>query len=196
MVLETEFETADGAVRLVDCMPVREAHPRVVRLVECLRGRVEMRMDLVIRFDYGSVVPWVRRSGSLLTATAGPDALSLWTSVPLRGEDLTTVSDFTMTEGRVEQFELTRFNSHEEPPGPINVGYAIEDTEVWWRAWASSLGVDGEWREAVVRSLLTLKALTYRPTGGVVAAATTSLPESFGGGRNWDYRYCWLRDAS
>jgi GH15 family glucan-1,4-alpha-glucosidase len=196
LVLETQFETAGGVVRLVDCMPVRESHPRVMRMVECIRGQVDMRMDLVMRFDYGSVVPWVRRSGTLLTATAGPDALSLWASVEVTGEDLTTVSDFTVTQGNVEFFELTWFPSHEPTPRPANVGYAVEDTESWWREWASSFTVIGEWRDPVVRSLITLKALTYAPTGGIVAAVTSSLPETFGGGRNWDYRYCWLRDAT
>jgi GH15 family glucan-1,4-alpha-glucosidase len=196
LILETQFETAGGVVRLVDCMPVRESHPRVMRMVECTRGQVDMRMDLVMRFDYGSVVPWVQRSGTLLTATAGPDALSLWASVEVRGEGLTTVSDFTVAQGNVEFFELTWFPSHEETPRPANVGYAIGDTEAWWRQWASSFTVIGEWRDLVVRSLITLKALTYAPTGGIVAAATTSLPETFGGGRNWDYRYCWLRDAT
>jgi GH15 family glucan-1,4-alpha-glucosidase len=196
LVLETEFETTDGVVRVVDCMPVRELHPRVVRKVECTKGQVDMRMDLVVRFDYGSVVPWVQRSGALLTATAGPDALSLWASVPVKGEDLTTVSDFTLTNGNSEFFELTWFPSHEEPPRPANVAYVIEETELWWRKWVSSLAFEGEWREAVVRSLITLKSLTYEPTGGVVAAVTASLPETFGGMRNWDYRYCWLRDAT
>ncbi len=196
LILETEFEVAGGVVRLVDCMPLRERHPRVMRMVECTQGRVDMRMDLVMRFDYGSVVPWVRRSGPLLTAMAGPDALSLWASVEVRGEGLTTVSDFTVADGNVEVFELTWFPSHEETPRPANVGYAIEDTEAWWREWASSFTVTGEWRDPVVRSLITLKALTYAPTGGILAAATTSVPDTFGGGRNWDYRYCWLRDAT
>jgi GH15 family glucan-1,4-alpha-glucosidase len=196
LVLETEFRTAGGVIRIVDCMPVRETYPRVLRLVQCTQGRVDMRMDLVMRFDYGSVLPWVTRSGSLLTAIAGPDALSLWTSVAVEGEDMTTVSDFTMAEGTSEFFELTWFASHEAAPRPVNVGYAIEDTEAWWREWATSLDPKGEWRDAVVRSLITLKALTYEPTGGIVAAPTTSLPETFGGVRNWDYRYCWLRDAA
>jgi GH15 family glucan-1,4-alpha-glucosidase len=196
LVLETEFETAAGVVRVVDCMPVGQAHRRVVRMVECTRGQIDMRMELVMRFDYGSVVPWVKRSGALLTAIAGPDALSLWASVQLSGEDLTTVSDFAMTMGETEFFELAWYPSHEEPPPPVNVGYAIEHTERWWREWVSSFAVDGEWRDAVVRSLITLKALTYAPTGGIVAAVTTSLPETFGGTRNWDYRYCWLRDAT
>jgi GH15 family glucan-1,4-alpha-glucosidase len=196
LILETEFETDGGLARLTDCMPLREEHPRVMRKVECVHGQVDMRMDLVIRFDYGSIVPWVRRRGALLTAVAGPDALSLWASVAMRGEAMTTVSDFTLTQNNVEFFELTWFSSHEPTPRPANVGFAMEDTEIWWRGWASSFVVPGEWREAVVRSLITLKALTYAPTGGIVAAVTTSLPESFGGIRNWDYRYCWLRDAT
>jgi GH15 family glucan-1,4-alpha-glucosidase len=196
LVLETEFETASGVVRLTDCMPVREEHPRVLRMVECTHGWVDMRLELVVRFDYGSVVPWVTRSRGRLEATAGPDAVSLWSSVEVKGENLTTVSDFTLTEGQREFFELTWFPSHEVAPRPINVGYAIEETATWWRDWASASTVVGEWRDAVVRSLITLKALTYSPTGGIVAAATTSLPETLGGVRNWDYRYCWLRDAT
>jgi GH15 family glucan-1,4-alpha-glucosidase len=196
LILETEFETEDGVVRLTDCMPVRSAHPRVVRKVECTHGQVDMRMDLVIRFDYGSVVPWVQKTGSLLTAIAGPDALSLWATVPVRGENMTTVSDFTITQGNSEFFELAWFPPNERTPRPGNVAYAIEDTEMWWRDWTSSFVDLGEWHDAVMRSLITLKALTYAPTGGIVAAATTSLPESFGGARNWDYRFCWLRDAT
>ncbi len=196
LVLETEFQTAGAVVRIVDCMPAREVHPRVLRMVQCIQGQIDMRMDLVVRFDYGSVLPWVTRSGTLLTATAGPDALSLWASAELKGEDMTTVAEFAMSTGTSEFFELTWFASHEVAPRPVNVGYAIEDTERWWRKWASSFVSGGEWREAVVRSLITLKALTYDPTGGIVAAPTTSLPEAFGGARNWDYRYCWLRDAA
>jgi GH15 family glucan-1,4-alpha-glucosidase len=196
LVLETEFETEDGVVCLTDCMPVRSEHPRVLRKVECIRGKVDMRMDLVIRFDYGSVVPWVQRAGSLLTAVAGPDALSLWTTVPVRGENMTTVSDFTVTQKNAEYFELTWFSSNERTPRPGNVDYAIEDSETWWLGWTSSFVELGEWDDAVMRSLITLKALTYAPTGGIIAAATTSLPESFGGLRNWDYRFCWLRDAT
>ncbi|MGA2036768.1 MAG: glycoside hydrolase family 15 protein [Acidimicrobiales bacterium] len=196
LVLETEFETAEGMARLVDYMPVREDHPQVVRMVEGVRGAVHMRMDLVLRFDYGAVVPWVRRAGRLLSAIAGPDALGLWTSVETRGEAMTTVADFTITQGESETFELTWFPSHKEVPHPANPVFAIEDTETWWRDWASSCTLEGEWRDAVVRSLITLKALTYQPTGGIVAAATTSLPETLGGGRNWDYRFCWLRDAT
>lgn len=196
IILETEFKTEDGSVLLTDCMPIRSSNPRVLRKVEGKHGRVDMHMDLVMRFDYGSVVPWVQRSGSRLTAVAGPDALSLWSTVPVTGEQMTTVADFTVTPQSVEFFELTWFPSNDETPRPDNVAYAIEDTEVWWHEWTSSLTELGDWDDAVLRSLITLKALTYAPTGGIVAAATTSLPESFGGGRNWDYRYCWLRDAT
>jgi GH15 family glucan-1,4-alpha-glucosidase len=196
LVLETEFETPRGVARLVDCMPVREYHPQVIRVVEGVRGAVEMRMDMAMRFDYGSVVPWVRSSGRLLSAVAGPNALALWTSVETSGEDMTTIADFTLTEGESETFELAWFPSHEHAPRPANAAFAIEDTEAWWREWASYCTFEGEWRDAVVRSLITLKALTYYPTGGIVAAATTSLPETLGGVRNWDYRYCWLRDAT
>jgi GH15 family glucan-1,4-alpha-glucosidase len=196
LVLETEFETSGGVVRLTDYMPVREDHPRVVRMVEGVSGSVDMRMDLVLRTDYGAIVPWVRRVGKLLSATAGPDALGLWTSVETRGENMTTVADFTVTQGENETFELTWFPSHKEVPHPANPVFAIDDSEAWWREWASSCTFEGVWRDAVVRSLITLKALTYQPTGGIVAAATTSLPETLGGKRNWDYRYCWLRDAT
>jgi GH15 family glucan-1,4-alpha-glucosidase len=196
LILETEFETEDGVARLTDCMPVRSDHPRVLRKVECTHGQVDMHMDLVIRFDYGSVMPWVQKTGSRLTAIAGPDGLSLWATVPVRGENMTTVSDFTVRQGNVEFFELTWFTSEEPAPRPGNVAFAIEDTEKWWREWTSSFVELGEWDDAVLRSLITLKALTYAPTGGMVAAATTSLPESFGGVRNWDYRFCWLRDAT
>jgi GH15 family glucan-1,4-alpha-glucosidase len=196
LVLDTEFETETGVVRVTDCMPIREAHPLVVRMMECVEGTVDMRMDLVLRLEYGSVVPWVRRAGRLLAAIAGPDGLSLWGSVDTHGEDMTTVADFTMTKGEIEYFELTWYNSHEEAPRPANVPFCVEDTEMWWRDWAAQCTFHGEWRDAVLRSLITLKALTYEPTGGIVAAATTSLPETLGGVRNWDYRYCWLRDAT
>ncbi len=196
LVLETEFETESGVVRLVDCMPVREYHPQVVRLVEGVSGSVPMRMDLVLRCDYGSVVPWVRKAGRLLAAVAGPDALSIWSSVETRGENMTTVAEFTVREGETETFDLAWYASHEEAPRPSNARYAVEDTESWWREWAMACTLEGEWRDAVIRSLITLKALTYQPTGGIVAAATTSLPETLGGSRNWDYRYCWLRDAT
>ncbi len=196
LVLETEFETPTGVARLVDCMPIRETHPQVVRIIEGVSGTVAISMQLAMRFGYGSVIPWVRRSGGLLTATAGPDALSLWTTVHTRGQDMTTVADFIIREGDHVPFVLTWFPSHEEAPRPVDPRYAVEDTQMWWEDWASTFHFDGSWRDAVMRSLITLKALTYYPTGGIVAAATTSLPESLGGGRNWDYRYCWLRDAT
>jgi GH15 family glucan-1,4-alpha-glucosidase len=196
LVLETEFEVPGGLVRVVDCMPPREEHPQVVRLVEGVRGTVPMRMDLVMRLDYGQVVPWVERVGDLLTAVVGPDALALWTPVETRGVDRTTVAEFTVREGQHVPFVLTWFASHETPPRPVDALYAIADTETWWEEWSSACTFDGERRGAVVRSLITLKALTYRPTGGIVAAPTTSLPETLRGGRNWDYRYCWLRDAT
>jgi GH15 family glucan-1,4-alpha-glucosidase len=196
LVLETEFETADGVVRLIDCMPIRESHPQVVRVVQGVRGRVDVHMQLAMRFGYGSVIPWVRHVDGLLTSVGGPDALSLWTPVPSRGEDMTTVADFTVTEGDQVPFVLTWFPSHEDAPRPVDALFAIEDTTLWWEDWAATCVFDGPWRDAVVRSLITLKALTYQPTGGIVAAPTTSLPETLGGARNWDYRYCWLRDAT
>ncbi len=196
LVLETEFETDTGTVVLTDCMPIREDHPQVVRVVRGLAGSVDMHMELAIRFGYGALVPWVRRMGSLLVAIAGPDGLSLWTPVETKGEDMTTVADFSVVAGQTTPFVLTWFPSNESPPRPVDARYAIEDTEMWWQDWSADFHFDGPWRDAVLRSLITLKALTYHPTGGIVAAATTSLPETVGGVRNWDYRFCWLRDAT
>ena len=159
-------------------------------------GVNDIRMQLAMRFGYGKVVPWVRGSGSLITAIAGPDGLSLWTPIDTHGEGLTTVADVTVKEGDVVPFVLTWFASHEEAPRPVDPRFAVEDTEMWWQDWSSTFHFNGPWRDAVMRSLITLKALTYNPTGGIVAAATSSLPETLGGGRNWDYRYCWLRDAT
>ena len=196
LVLETEFETSTGVVKLIDCMPIRDNDPQVVRLVEGVSGHVDMRMVLAIRFAYGSITPWVRSSGRLTTAVAGPDALSLWSPVATHGEDLKTVADFTVKQGEQVPFVLTWFPSHWEAPRPVDARFAVEDTQMWWEDWASTCTFLGPRRDAVVRSLITLKALTYQPTGGIVAAPTTSLPETLGGGRNWDYRYCWLRDAT
>ncbi|MDP8942639.1 MAG: glycoside hydrolase family 15 protein [Actinomycetota bacterium] len=196
LLLETEFETEAGVVRLVDAMPPRQRQPDVVRVVEGVRGRVPMRMELVIRFDYGSIVPWVVRRGPSLLAVAGPDALSLASPVEWRGEGLTTIADFAVSEGESLPFVLTWFPSHEPPPRPVDAHHAVGETERWWREWSSRSRYDGDWPEAVEASLIVLKALTYAPTGGVVAAPTTSLPEQLGGVRNWDYRYCWLRDAT
>src|SRR5674476_37696 len=196
LVLESEFVTEEGTVRVIDCMPIRQQHPEVVRLVEGVRGKVTMEMNLVIRYGYGQIVPWVRRLDGILTAIAGPDGLSLWTPVHTKGKDMSTVSRFTVSEGQQVPFSLAWFDASEEPPRPVDAAYAIEDTETWWRDWASQCTYQGPDKEAVVRSLITLKALTYLPTGGIVAAATSSLPETLGGERNWDYRFCWLRDAT
>ncbi len=196
LVLETEFETADGVVRLIDFMPPRGEAPDVVRIVEGVHGRVPMTMNLRLRFDYGHVVPWVYREQDAIVAVAGPDAAWLRTPVQTRGENLATRADFTVEPGKRVPFVLTWRQSHLPPPEPIDPVEELGVTEGYWRGWVSACTYEGEWRDAVVRSLLTLKALTYAPTGGIVAAATTSLPEKLGGVRNWDYRFCWLRDAT
>ncbi len=196
LVLETEYETAGGTVRVVDFMPIRTQQPDVVRVLHGLRGEVSMRMELIMRFDYGAIVPWVRRAPDGLLAVAGPDTLVLRTPVAVRGENLTTVADFTVKEGQHVPFALTWYPSHCPVPPPFDAAQAMERTQQWWQSWSTRCTYDGTWRDAVVRSLITLKALTYAPTGGMVAAATTSLPERIGSVRNWDYRYCWLRDAT
>jgi GH15 family glucan-1,4-alpha-glucosidase len=196
LVLETEFATDAGVVRVVDCMPPDEDIPNVVRLVEGVEGEVSMRMELVMRFDYGWVVPWVRTVDGVLRAVAGPDALTLRTPVEHHGEDRTTISDFKVRAGERVPFALTWHPSNRPDPGALDVAAEIARAETWWRAWSSRCTYQGPWREAVLRSLITLKALTYTPTGGLVAAPTTSLPEWLGGVRNWDYRYTWLRDAT
>jgi GH15 family glucan-1,4-alpha-glucosidase len=196
LVLETEHHTDDGVVRVVDFMPPRQWDPDVARVVEGVRGRVPMRMELTIRFDYGSIVPWVRNVDGALHAVAGPDSVWLRTPVPVRGENWTSVADFTVAEGERVPFMLTWNASHRPAPRRIDPIRALGDTEAWWGEWASHVDYHGGWQDAVIRSLLTLKALTYAPTGGIVAAPTTSLPEQLGGVRNWDYRYCWLRDAT
>jgi len=195
LVLETEFHTASGIVRLVDCMPPRDRTPDVVRVVEGVEGDVRMQMELIIRFDYGSIVPWVRTIDGVLRAIGGPDALSLWSPVPTRGVDLTTRAEFTVRAGEKMPFHLAWHPSHESA-SPLDRLAAVADTSAWWESWSSHCNYDGEWRDLVLRSLITLKALTFAPTGGIVAAPTTSLPEFIGGVRNWDYRYCWLRDAT
>jgi len=196
LVLDTTFETDAGAVTLTDCMPIRTGQPDVVRLVRGVRGTVRMRTELVIRFDYGSVTPWVRRTDAGLSAVGGPDTIEVHTPVPLRGEGWTTAGEFEVAEGDQVPFVLTWHPSHEDVPRPVDAVSAIEATVNWWHAWSATCPYQGEWRDAVVRSLITLKALTYTPTGGIVAAPTTSLPEHIGGQRNWDYRYCWLRDST
>ena len=196
LVLETEFESADGAALLVDCMPPRERFPRVVRQVVGRRGSVPMRLDLRVRFGYGAVVPWVRRVDDALVAIAGPDALEIRSDVSLEAADHSHAAEFMVREGERLGFTLTWYPSHHPPPPRVDVAATVERTATWWEEWAARSTYDGPWREAVMRSLVTLKALTYQPTGGVVAAPTTSLPEQLGGVRNWDYRYCWLRDAA
>jgi GH15 family glucan-1,4-alpha-glucosidase len=200
VVLETMFETEDGAVRIVDAMPVHGSSPSVARLVQGVRGRVPMRMELVLRFDYGSIVPWVRSVDGVLHAIAGPDAVALVTDVDTHGHDVdgvrTTVAEFEIDEGEELTFSLGWFPSQDGRPDDLDAAAGIANTEMWWRAWSARSTYDGRWPELVQRSLLTLKALTYAPTGGIVAAPTTSIPESLGGVRNWDYRYCWLRDAT
>ncbi|GAB4050803.1 glycoside hydrolase family 15 protein [Catellatospora paridis] len=196
LVLETEFDTDEGTVRLVDFMPPRGEAADVVRIVEGVHGRVPMRMDLRLRFDYGHVVPWVRRVDTDTVAIAGPDAVWLRTPVALHGENLSTVADFSVGAGFHVPFVLTWRESHLPTPHPVDPIVALEGTVSYWEEWIAGCTYEGPWREAVVRSLLTLKGLTYGPTGGIVAAATTSLPEELGGVRNWDYRYCWLRDAT
>ncbi|PYI95873.1 MAG: glucoamylase, partial [Verrucomicrobia bacterium] len=197
LILETELETKDGAVRLIDFMPPRGENPDIIRIIEGLRGKVQMHMELVIRFDYGQVVPWVRkRKEADLEAIAGPDGLILRTPIETRGEDLTTVAEFTVAKGDRIPFVLTWFASHLDPPRKVNADHALRDTEVFWANWTKQFKPKNRWRDAVMRSLIVLKGLTYAPTGGLVAALTTSLPERIGGVRNWDYRYCWLRDAA
>ncbi len=196
LVLETTLETDEGAVRLVDFMPPRETNPDLVRIVEGLRGRVQMRMELVLRFDYGSIVPWVRNVDGALVAIAGPDAVLLRTPVEHEGRNLRTHASFTVSEGQRVPFVLRWFPSNEPVPETVDPERALDDAVSFWEEWAEQCSYEGDWHDAVHRSLLTLKALTFAPTGGIVAAPTTSLPEWIGGVRNWDYRYCWLRDAT
>jgi len=196
LVLETEFEASRGTARVVDCMPPRGSHPRVVRVVEGVRGEVPMRMRFVPRFDYGRVRPWMSREGDAIRAVAGPDALELRCEVPVSGDDLQLTAEFTIAAGQRVWFLLTFHLSWETPPPPIEPVATVAETEAWWREWSQRSTYSGGWAEPVGRSLITLKALTYEPTGGIVAAPTTSLPELLGGVRNWDYRYCWLRDAA
>ena len=196
LVLETTFVTSTGTIRLVDFMPPRGREPDLIRLIEGVEGEVAMHMELVIRFDYGTVVPWVSRQDGALRAIGGPDAMALWTPVETRGVDLTTQADFTVRTGEQYPFVLMWYPSHELLPTPLDAGQALKDTEAWWRDWSARFSYEGPARDLVYRSAATLKGLTYAPTGGIVAAATTSLPESIGGVRNWDYRFCWLRDAA
>ncbi|MCG2630538.1 glycoside hydrolase family 15 protein [Bradyrhizobium sp. WYCCWR 13023] len=196
LILETRFETGSGTVALVDFMPPRGKASDIVRLVRGVKGTVKMRMELVIRFGFGVDIPWVRRIDHSLLAVAGQDMTVLRTPVETRGEDLTTVSDFEVRAGETVPFVLTYGPSHLDPPESIDPDIALRETEKFWKEWSSRSTHDGEYRDLIMRSLITLKALTFGPTGGIVAAPTTSLPEKLGGARNWDYRFCWLRDAT
>jgi len=196
LILETEYETESGVVAVIDWMPPRHPAPNVMRLVVGRRGVVPMRMQLIIRFDYGSVVPWVQRTPDGIRATAGPDTLFLHTPVPLCGENLHTVAELRVAAGERAAFALTYASTYGPVPEALDPARELDATAAWWRAWSGRCTYQGAWREDVLRSLITLKALTYAPTGGLVAAATTSLPEQLGGVRNWDYRYCWVRDAT
>jgi GH15 family glucan-1,4-alpha-glucosidase len=197
LILETEFRTANGKVTLIDFMPIRENNPRIIRMVRGDRGTVRMQMDLVIRFDYGLTVPWVttQRDGSLF-AIAGPNRLILRAQAPMRGKGFHTVSDFTVKAGKAICFELRYGNSFQPVHAPASVKKSLKKTEAWWRKWTARCKYRGPFAKVVERSLITLKSLIYAPTGGIVAAPTTSLPEKPGGSLNWDYRYCWLRDAT
>ncbi len=196
LVLETTFENGEGAVRIIDFMPIRERNSDVVRIVEGVRGQVNMQMRLSLRFDYGRTVPWVTAIEDGIRAVAGPGVAVLHASVPVHGEHLNTEAEFTVKHGERVWFTLTYGRSWRPDPEPIDAKQALEDTEKFWRKWISRLKYEGEYRNAVERSLITLKAMTFRPTGGLVASITTSLPEKIGGRRNWDYRYCWLRDTT
>jgi GH15 family glucan-1,4-alpha-glucosidase len=196
LILETEWETSTGCAKVIDFMPPRGAAPDVVRIVEGVSGTVDMTTELRIRFDYGSIMPWVRRANAGLYAVAGPDSVHLRTPVEMEPRDFSHLGSFTVSAGDRVPFVLTWQPSHLDPPDAVDAEHALEDTERYWAEWSEACTYDGEWHGAVVRSLITLKALTYAPTGGIAAAATTSLPEAPGGERNWDYRYCWLRDAT
>jgi GH15 family glucan-1,4-alpha-glucosidase len=196
LILETDFHTSRGSVRVIDFMPVSDERWDVVRIVQGLSGTVALRMELVVRFDYGSIVPWVRRSGDLLLITAGPDTLELAASVAVEGQNMKTVAEFSVRKGKRETFVLNYRPSHFRTRPTIDAGKALKNAAARWHQWASRGRYKGRWRDSVQRSLITLKALTYHPSGGLVAAPTTSLPEQPGGVRNWDYRYCWLRDAT
>jgi GH15 family glucan-1,4-alpha-glucosidase len=196
LVLETEFETIDGAVRVIDFMPRRgSGPPRVMRIVEGVRGRVPMRMELCVRPDYATIRPWVERASDGAVATAGPDAFRISTPLPLQIEDGTVSAEFVAVEGARERLTLIWHLSYEDAPAVEDADSALARTEAWWREWSGRCGYEGAYREQVLTSLMVLKAMTSETTGAVIAAPTTSLPEDIGGVRNWDYRYCWLRDS-
>ncbi|PJG55043.1 glucoamylase [Bradyrhizobium forestalis] len=196
LILETRFETKSGTVALIDFMPPRGKASDIVRLVRGVSGTVKMRMELVIRFGFGADIPWVRRLDHSLLAICGQDMTVLRTPVETHGEDLTTIAEFEVEAGETVPFVLTYGPSHLPPPGPIDPELALAETDKFWQEWCSRCIRDGDYHDLIVRALITLKALTFAPTGGIVAAPTTSLPEKLGGSRNWDYRFCWLRDAT
>ena len=196
LILESIHEIAGGSVRVIDFMPPRGQAPDIVRIVEGLSGEVAMRSELVVRYDFGRIVPWVRRLDDARSAVAGPDALCFRTPAETRGEELKTLSEFTVSPGERVPFVLTWFPSHEQLPDRVDPEQALADTEDYWLSWAMMCEHEGDYHHEIHQSLLVLKALTYAPTGGIVAAPTTSLPEQIGGVRNWDYRHCWLRDAT
>jgi GH15 family glucan-1,4-alpha-glucosidase len=196
LILESVYETAEGSVRAIDFMPQRGDAPDIVRIVEGLSGHVPMRGELVIRFDYGHIVPWVRRIDEALVAIAGPDALCLWSPVETHGEGMTTVSEFALDPGERVGLVLTWYPSHKPLPEWTDPEQALSDTESYWLDWTEHFPPPGDYHETINESLIVLKSMTYAPTGGIVAAPTTSIPEHLGGARNWDYRFCWLRDAT
>jgi len=196
MILETTFEHRDGSFRLIDFMPVRQRNSQIVRIVEGIRGKVPIRMEMALRFDYGRTVPWVTHLKDGVRAVAGPNLVVLRSSAPLRGENLKTVADFTVSRGDRVRFSLAYGKSYKPNPQKIDVEQALKDCEHGWRRWSHRLKYKGKYRDVIERSLITLRAMIYRPSGGIVAGITTSLPESIGGVRNWDYRYCWLRDST
>jgi GH15 family glucan-1,4-alpha-glucosidase len=196
LILETEWDTPTGSIKVIDFMPVRDEAVDIVRIVEGISGSVGMYGEMCLRFDYGQIVPWVRRNSHGLSAVAGPDAAYLTTAAPLEGRDMRTVSEFTVRAGEQVPFVLRWAPSSRLAPARIDPGKALRTTDEYWQQWISRSHMEGKYKNTVERSLITLKGLTYAPTGGIVAAATTSLPEDPGGVRNWDYRYCWLRDAT
>jgi GH15 family glucan-1,4-alpha-glucosidase len=196
LILETEYDTEEGSIRVIDFMPRSNERWDVVRIVEGLSGRVMVQMELIVRFDYGSIVPWVRRAEHALLLTAGPDTLELTATVEVEPENMKSVAAFCVGTGDRHSFALNYRPSHLPIQSGVNAEASLAETETAWREWSDRCSYQGQWREPVMRSLITLKALTYKPSGGIVAAPTTSLPEHLGGVRNWDYRYCWLRDAT
>lgn len=196
LILETTFVTDDGEATIIDFMPIVGQDPDLVRIVEGRKGKVKMKSELILRFDYGSMVPWVRKIDRGITAIAGPDTVEVRADIPMRGKDFSTIGDFEVSEGQKVNFDLSWHSSILEPTREKNHERQLKDTEKWWCDWSKKCTYNGPYREAVLRSLITLKGLTYAPSGGIVAAPTTSLPEALGSVRNWDYRFCWLRDAT